>query len=154
MYTYAYMCMRAYVDTNKRETQRERQTATESEIVTAKERVEESERERPRERERERDRQTDRQTDRQADRQTDRQTETETDRVLGFYCPVNCTESPKGVQHTVLNPTVYFFIFFTTVLSQWNFPHGKPGLLSPGKASCDRVELPNLRYMLGVLAFP
>ena len=29
-----------------------------------------------------------------------------------------------------------------------DFSHGKFGLLSPGKASCDRDALPNLRYML------
>ena len=31
------------------------------------------------------------------------------------------------------------FSLFTTVLSQWDFSHGKFGSLSPGKASCDRV---------------
>ena len=40
---------------------------------------------------------------------------------------------------------------FTTVLSQWNVSQRKFGLPSLGKASCDRVELPNLRRMLGVL---
>ena len=29
-----------------------------------------------------------------------------------------------------------------------------PGCFPPGKASCDRVALPNLRCMLGVLVFP
>ena len=33
-------------------------------------------------------------------------------------------------------------------------PHGNFGLLSPGKASCDRVAQPDLRCMLGVLVFP
>ena len=42
-------------------------------------------------------------------------------------------------------------ILFTTVLSQWDFSHGKFGLLSPRKASCDRVALLNLRRMLNVL---
>ena len=41
--------------------------------------------------------------------------------------------------------------FFTTVLSQWDFSQGKFGLLSPGKANCDRVARPNVRCMLGVL---
>ena len=41
----------------------------------------------------------------------------------------------------------------TTVLSQWDFPHGKFGLLPPGKASCDRIALPKLLCMLGVLVF-
>ena len=46
-----------------------------------------------------------------------------------------------------------FLILFSTVLSQWDFSDGKFGLLSPGKASCNRVVLPNLLYML-VLVFP
>ena len=54
--------------------------------------------------------------------------------------------------------TFFFFIiiifFFTVVLSQWDFSHGKFGLLSPGKASCDRIALANLRYVLGVSVFP
>ena len=47
-----------------------------------------------------------------------------------------------------------FAITTTAVLYQWDFSHGKFGLLSPGKASCDRVTLPNLVCMLGVLVFP
>ena len=42
----------------------------------------------------------------------------------------------------------------TDVLSHWNFPHGKFGLLSPRKANCDGVVLPNLQCVLGVLMFP
>ena len=45
------------------------------------------------------------------------------------------------------------FYFLTTLLSQWDFFRGKFGLPSPGKASCDRVALPNLRCMLSVLVF-
>ena len=45
------------------------------------------------------------------------------------------------------------FLLFTTVLSQWDFSHGKFRLLSPGKAHCDRVAPPNVRCMLGVLVF-
>ena len=41
-------------------------------------------------------------------------------------------------------------VLCTTVLSQWDIFHGKFGLLSTGKASCDRVALPNMLYMLGV----
>ena len=41
-------------------------------------------------------------------------------------------------------------LIFTTVLSHWDFSHEKFGLLSPGKASCDRVELPNLQCLLDV----
>ena len=47
-----------------------------------------------------------------------------------------------------------FFLFLflkTTVLSHWDFSHGKFKLLSPGKAGCNRVALPNLLCMLGVL---
>ena len=46
----------------------------------------------------------------------------------------------------------FLLLLFTTVLSQWEFSHGKFGLLSPGKASCDRVALPNLLCMLGVFS--
>ena len=48
------------------------------------------------------------------------------------------------------------YIFLTTVLSHndWNFSHGKFGLLSPEKTGCDRVALANLRCMLGALVFP
>ena len=45
------------------------------------------------------------------------------------------------------------FLFGTTVLSHWKFSHGKFGLLFPEKASCDRVALPHLGCMLGVLCF-
>ena len=44
-------------------------------------------------------------------------------------------------------------ILFTTVLSQWDFSHGKFGLWSSRKASCDRVMLPNLWCMLGIWVF-
>ena len=43
--------------------------------------------------------------------------------------------------------------FLATVLSHWDFFHGKFGLLSLGKASCDEVALPNLQCTLGVLVF-
>ena len=46
------------------------------------------------------------------------------------------------------------FFFFTSVLSHWDFSHGKFGLFSLGKASCNTVTLPNLRCMLSVLVFP
>ena len=42
-------------------------------------------------------------------------------------------------------------LLFTAVMSQWDLSHGKFGLPFPGKASFDRVALPNLRCMLGVL---
>ena len=50
------------------------------------------------------------------------------------------------------NMFLLFLLRFTTVLSHWDFFHGKFGLLSPEKASRDRVALPNLRCKLGVLA--
>ena len=40
-----------------------------------------------------------------------------------------------------------------TVLSCWDLFHGKFVLVSLGKASCDRVALPNLRCMQSVLVF-
>ena len=43
----------------------------------------------------------------------------------------------------------YLLLLFTFVLSQWDFPYEKFGLLS-----CHRVALPNLRCMLGILVFP
>ena len=52
-----------------------------------------------------------------------------------------------------------FFLFFfggeesTTVLSHWISPMGKIGLFYQGKASCDRVALPNLRCIPGVLVY-
>ena len=36
----------------------------------------------------------------------------------------------------------------------YNFSHRKFGLPSPGKASCDRIGIPNIRCMLCVLVFP
>ena len=48
----------------------------------------------------------------------------------------------------------YLLLLFIPILSLWDFSHGKIGLLSLGKASCDRVALPKLRCMLGVLSVP
>ena len=49
----------------------------------------------------------------------------------------------------------FFFIFtFYNSNVPMGFCPGKIGFLSPGKASCDKVALPNLRCMLGVLVFP
>ena len=61
--------------------------------------------------------------------------------------------TPKK-KDTDLFPFSFFFLLFTTGLSQSDLSYGKFGLPSPGKASCDRVALPNLRCMLGVLVFP
>ena len=49
---------------------------------------------------------------------------------------------------------VIFFSPLTTVLSQWDFSHGKFGLFSMGKASCDRVALTHQWCTLGVSVFP
>ena len=49
---------------------------------------------------------------------------------------------------------VFFFFFLTTVLSHWDFSHGKFELLSPRKASCYLVALPSLRGILGDSVFP
>ena len=45
------------------------------------------------------------------------------------------------------------FYFSLFLLPQWDFSHGKFGLLFLEKASCDRVMITNLRCMLGVLMF-
>ena len=60
------------------------------------------------------------------------------------------------VPFTLLSVSTYFFLhfFFTTVMSQWDFSHGKCWLPSTGKASCDRVVLPNPWCMLGVSMYP
>ena len=48
---------------------------------------------------------------------------------------------------------VFVFVFLeTTVLSCFDFSHGKLGLLSPAKAGCDRVTTHNELYVLGVLS--
>ena len=49
-----------------------------------------------------------------------------------------------------------FVLFFkqVAVLPHWDFSNGKFGLLSLGKASCDRIVLPNIEHMLGILVFP
>ena len=80
--------------------------------------------------------------------ETDRQKEaqTRTDMEGG-------RQAGQRERQTVKDSQGLFFIF-TTVLSEWEFSHEKFGLLSRGKASCDRVALPNLRCMLCVLVFP
>ena len=69
-----------------------------------------------------------------------------------------CVKTELGDLGLMDTEKFYFlklFLLFTNALSQWDFSHGKFELLfSPGKASCDRVALPNLRCMLGVLVFP
>ena len=48
----------------------------------------------------------------------------------------------------------FFFYFLQLYCPNRISPVQKLGLHSPGKASSDRVELPNLQCMLGVLMFP
>ena len=45
-------------------------------------------------------------------------------------------------------------IFFTTVLSQWDFSHGKFGLPSPGESQLQQSRATQLGCVLGVLVFP
>lgn len=45
---------------------------------------------------------------------------------------------------------LFVLLFFTIVLSHWDFSHLKLGLLSPRKASCDRVGLSNLQCVCWV----
>ena len=40
---------------------------------------------------------------------------------------------------------IFFFFLYITVLSHGDFPHGKFGLFSLGKASCNRLELSNMQ---------
>ena len=47
-----------------------------------------------------------------------------------------------------------FNLIFTTVLSQRDSPVGNSSCFSPGKASYDRMALPNLPCMMGVPVFP
>ena len=58
-------------------------------------------------------------------------------------------------RHFLFSFLFFFFFFFggVVMLFYWDFSHGKFGLLSLGKAGCNRVVLPNLQWMLGVLAF-
>ena len=51
-------------------------------------------------------------------------------------------------------PKCALFFIYITVLPHLDFAHRKFRLLPPGKASCKRVALPNLRCMLGVLVYP
>ena len=53
----------------------------------------------------------------------------------------------------------YVIIITVIIILQLHYPIGIPStrkfrLLSPGKGSCDRVTLPNLRCMLGASVFP
>ena len=67
-------------------------------------------------------------------------------------CKPSETESREKVVQ--LNVEAYRTFTFSTVSSQWDLSHAKFGLLYPGKASFDRVALPNQGCMLDVLVFP
>ena len=76
----------------------------------------------------------------------------------GAECCYHSRERQTAAAQSILIFYVLSFVtlkkkkkkLFTTVVSKWDSSHGTFGLLSPGKASYDRVELPNLRCMLGV----
>ena len=38
--------------------------------------------------------------------------------------------------------------------SHLDLSHGKFGFLSPRKAGCDKVAIPNLQHVLGIYVFP
>ena len=65
---------------------------------------------------------------------------------------------PRRRQFNISNwdskPQPFILFYVTTALSNWDFSHGEFWLLCAGKASWDRVALPNLPSMLGVLVFP
>ena len=63
-------------------------------------------------------------------------------------------EGRQITQSSFLIFTSFFKIRFSTVLSQWDFSHGKFGLLSRGKPAATESRVPNLLCMLGVLVFP
>ena len=65
----------------------------------------------------------------------------------------------KGHNNRLLNRPGFFLCYFFFFFLQLYCPNGIStistfGLPPPGKASCDRVALPNLWSMLGVLVFP
>ena len=61
---------------------------------------------------------------------------------------------PSNRHNCSRNVGYFDFVFITTVLSHSDFsPIGKVGLISAGKASCDRVMLPNIQCMLDILMF-
>ena len=49
---------------------------------------------------------------------------------------------------------VFVLFCFNSCIVPFDFSHGKFGLLSPGRASSDRVALPKLQYKLGGVVFP
>ena len=72
------------------------------------------------------------------------------------YCVIERSKQMRTVRRDVNDSgeNDFFIFIFTTVLPQCIFPHGKFGLLSSGKAGCDKVVLPNQRCMPGDLVFP
>ena len=70
-------------------------------------------------------------------------------RACGDAAPFPATGFHRKQGDQTSKPVIFFFFynFFTTVLSQWDFSHGKFRLPSPGKASWDTVMLPNLGCM-------
>ena len=80
--------------------------------------------------------------------------ERETERRVGCvnYDTLPCAASP--VDESTIKPSEHFEVKFLSFNFESDILHWKFGLLSPVKASCDRIALPNLRWMLGVLVFP
>ena len=83
---------------------------------------------------------------------------------LGITMPHTPHTTPHTTHHTTHPASLQFcffsffsFLFFIFIfykcMSPWDFSRGKFGLLSPGKVSCNRVALPNLLCVLGVLVF-
>ena len=71
----------------------------------------------------------------------------------GTGCSIPQTRAPRIDYSPGLYSFATIIIFLTTVLSHWDFSHGKFGSNSQEKARCDRVALPKLRCTLGVLVF-
>ena len=85
---------------------------------------------------------------------TERERERERERGGGGGNSLQSSFCDSDMSRQTLDLFFLFLFLFTPVLSQCDFSHGKFWLISPGKASCDRVALPNLRCMLGVLVCP
>ena len=65
------------------------------------------------------------------------------------FAPERTFTSAPAVSHLGMDVSSRMYaiedFFFTNILSQWDFSLGKFDLLCLGKASCDRVALPNLQ---------
>ena len=82
----------------------------------------------------------------------ERETEREREGGDANYDTLPCATSP--VYESTLKPSEHFEVKFLSFNFESDILHWKFRLLSLVKASCDRIALPNLRWMLGVLVFP